>query len=159
MPPAAPHFIHLALLLLVWGGIVGGCYPVALAHPGSRFKGAGLFARHAGRAALCRCRYEPDRPAGAGARHGDAAWALWADCCVADSGRAPHGRALTLTSPARSVFCRHVAVALAAPPQDPHHGQSCEYQNQTALERRHRLFLCDVKERSDEDRKAELQKI
>ena len=46
-PLAATSFAGLAILLLAWGGLVGGLYPVGLAHLGSRSSGAELATANA----------------------------------------------------------------------------------------------------------------
>jgi hypothetical protein len=38
MPFLASSFVLLSGLLLIWGGPIGGCYPIGLAHLGSRFR-------------------------------------------------------------------------------------------------------------------------
>jgi MFS family permease len=47
IPFVATDFTGLAILLIVWGGIIGGCYPLGLAHLGSRFRGADLAGANA----------------------------------------------------------------------------------------------------------------
>jgi MFS family permease len=47
MPIVAHDFKRLALLLFVWGGVIGGCYPLGLAHLGSHFRGADLAGANA----------------------------------------------------------------------------------------------------------------
>jgi MFS family permease len=47
MPRVAPDFARLSILLVFWGGCIGGCYPLGLAHLGSRFRGADLASANA----------------------------------------------------------------------------------------------------------------
>jgi len=47
MPLVADSFVLLSMLLLVWGGLIGGCYPIGLAHLGSRFSGVDLASANA----------------------------------------------------------------------------------------------------------------
>ena len=46
-PFVATSFAGLAVLLLAWGGLVGGLYPVGLAHLGSRYSGVELATANA----------------------------------------------------------------------------------------------------------------
>ncbi len=47
MPLVASSFVLLSGLLLIWGGLIGGCYPIGLAHLGSCFSGVDLASANA----------------------------------------------------------------------------------------------------------------
>lgn len=47
MPAASASWTGLAALTFLWGGLISGLYPVALAHLGSRYRGAQLAAANA----------------------------------------------------------------------------------------------------------------
>lgn len=47
MPAASGAWLTLAILTFFWGGLISGLYPVALAHLGSRYRGAQLAAANA----------------------------------------------------------------------------------------------------------------